>query len=178
MQPPFAGSPGHVRLGMNTDYKETSCSPRAVFSQEAEPRITPIAPVEMDRSNKTQIRQMTRIFFCRGSRVGCDSPVTSVKERGSDGALRSQLSTINSQRSRAAFTLIELLVVMAIIAILLALVAPAFTSLKSAGDITSATYTIKGALDTARTHAKANNTYTWVGFAGSIGTTIRCAKGA
>jgi hypothetical protein len=30
--------------------------------------------------------------------------------------------------------------------------------------VTSAAYTIKGALDTARTYAKANNTYTWVGF--------------
>jgi hypothetical protein len=44
------------------------------------------------------------------------------------------------------------------------LVAPAFTNLKSAGDVTSAAYTIKGVLDTARTCAKANNTYTWVGF--------------
>jgi hypothetical protein len=44
------------------------------------------------------------------------------------------------------------------------LVAPAFTNLKSAGDVTSAAYTIKGVLDTARTYAKANNTYTWVGF--------------
>jgi hypothetical protein len=44
------------------------------------------------------------------------------------------------------------------------LIVPAFTSLKSAGDVTSAAYTIKGALDTARTYAKANNTYTWVGF--------------
>ena len=53
---------------------------------------------------------------------------------------------------------------MAIIAILMVLVAPAFTSLKSAGDVTSAAYTIKGVLDTARTYAMANNTYTWVGF--------------
>jgi prepilin-type N-terminal cleavage/methylation domain-containing protein len=105
--------------------------------------------MKMDRSNKLR---MTRIFFCRGSRVGFDSPVIS------------QLSTINSQRSRAAFTLIELLVVMAIIAILLLLVAPAFTNIKSAGDVTGAGYTIKGVLDTARTYAKANNTYTWVGF--------------
>ena len=44
------------------------------------------------------------------------------------------------------------------------LIAPAFTSLKSAGDVTNAAYTIKGVLDTARTYAKANNTYTWVGF--------------
>jgi len=63
-----------------------------------------------------------------------------------------------------AFTLFELLIVIAIVVVLLVLIAPAFTSLKSAGDVTSAAYTIKGALDTARTYAKANNTYTWVGF--------------
>ena len=62
------------------------------------------------------------------------------------------------------FTLIELLVVMSIIAILLVLMAPAFTTLKSAGDVTSAANTIKGVLDQARTYAMANNTYTWVGF--------------
>src|SRR5437764_3649993 len=44
------------------------------------------------------------------------------------------------------------------------LIAPAFTSIKSGTDVTSAAYTIKGALDTARTYAKANNTYAWVGF--------------
>jgi hypothetical protein len=53
---------------------------------------------------------------------------------------------------------------MSIIAILLVLMAPAFTTLKSAGDVTSAAYTIKGVLDQARTYATANNTYTWVGF--------------
>jgi prepilin-type N-terminal cleavage/methylation domain-containing protein len=73
-------------------------------------------------------------------------------------------SLINHNSVRAGFTLLELLVVMGIIALLMVLVAPAFTNLKSAGDITSAAYTIKGALDTARTYAKANNTYTWVGF--------------
>ena len=62
------------------------------------------------------------------------------------------------------FTLIELLVVMGIIAILLVLMAPAFTTLKSGADVTSAAYTIKGVLDQARTYAKANNAYTWVGF--------------
>jgi type II secretory pathway pseudopilin PulG len=70
-----------------------------------------------------------------------------------------------SQRERAsAFTLLELLIVVGIIALLLVLLAPAFTTIKSGGDVTSAAYTIKGVLDTARTYAKANNTYTWVGF--------------
>jgi type II secretory pathway pseudopilin PulG len=57
-----------------------------------------------------------------------------------------------------------MMVVIAIIAMLMALVTPAFTSLKSAGDVTSAAYTVKGVLDQARTYAQANNTYTWVGF--------------
>jgi prepilin-type N-terminal cleavage/methylation domain-containing protein len=67
-------------------------------------------------------------------------------------------------RARRAFTLIELLVVMSIIAILLVLMAPAFTTLKSGADVTSAANTVKGVLDQARTYAMANNTYTWVGF--------------
>src|SRR5437867_2991404 len=78
--------------------------------------------------------------------------------------LNSQLSTLNSQRCRAAFTLIELMIVVGIIAVLLVLIAPAFTNIKSGTDVTSAAYTIQGVLDTARTYAKANNTYTWVGF--------------
>src|SRR5437667_4486175 len=54
--------------------------------------------------------------------------------------------------------------VIAIMAVVAAFIAPAFTSLKSAGDVTSAAYTIKGVLDQARSYAMANNTYTWVGF--------------
>jgi type II secretory pathway pseudopilin PulG len=77
----------------------------------------------------------------------------------------SQLSTISLQRERAsAFTLLELLIVVGIIAVLLVLIAPAFTYIKGGTDVTSGAYTIKSVLDTARTYAKANNTYTWVGF--------------
>src|SRR6516162_5458702 len=64
----------------------------------------------------------------------------------------------------SGFTLMELIVVVGIIAILMVMVVPAFTNLKSAGDVTAAAYTIKSVLDTARTYAKANNTYAWVGF--------------
>jgi prepilin-type N-terminal cleavage/methylation domain-containing protein len=62
------------------------------------------------------------------------------------------------------FTLLELLIVVGIIALLMVLIAPAFTTIKRGTDVTSAAYTTKGVLDTARTYAKANNTYAWVGF--------------
>ena len=62
------------------------------------------------------------------------------------------------------FTLVELLMVVGIIGLLLVLIGPAFTYIKGGTDVTSAAYTIKGVLDTARTYAQANNTYTWVGF--------------
>ena len=72
--------------------------------------------------------------------------------------------TLQKVRARTAFTLIELLIVTGIIALLMVLVIPAFTNIKSGGDVTRAAYTIKGVLETARTYAKANNTYVWVGF--------------
>ena len=76
--------------------------------------------------------------------------------------VRSHWSVIRA-KAQHAFTLLELLIVIGIIAVLLVLLAPAFTTIKSGTDITSAAYTIKGALDTARTYAKANNTYTGSG---------------
>jgi prepilin-type N-terminal cleavage/methylation domain-containing protein len=66
--------------------------------------------------------------------------------------------------TRNAFTLLELLVVIGIIAILMVLVVPSFTTRKTADDITNAAYTIKGLCEQARSYAKANHTYTWVGF--------------
>ena len=86
-----------------------------------------------------------------------------LEARGFTPAEHSRIVRKGTQSSRG-FTLVELLVVVGIIALLMVLVAPAFTSIKSAGDVTSAAYTVKGVLDTARTYAKANNTYTWVGF--------------
>src|SRR5207248_2473818 len=73
-------------------------------------------------------------------------------------------SLITRHSVRGSFTLLELLIVIGIIGLLLVLIAPAFTSIKGGTDVTSVAYTIQGVLDTARTYAKANNTYTWVGF--------------
>ena len=61
--------------------------------------------------------------------------------------------------------MLELLVVLSIMILMTVLVAPAFTNRKSADDMTKAADGIKGLLDTARTYAKANNTYVFVGFA-------------
>lgn len=57
-----------------------------------------------------------------------------------------------------------MLVVIAIVLTLTLLLAPAFNSLKSAGDTTGAAYTIKGVLEQARSYAMANNTFVWAGF--------------
>jgi prepilin-type N-terminal cleavage/methylation domain-containing protein len=91
--------------------------------------------------------------------------------------LRAPCSILHAQRCRrrpsltsdlrpltSGFTLVELMVVIGIIAILMALIVPAFTNLKSAGDVLSAADTIKGVLEQARNYAMANNTYAWVGF--------------
>jgi len=78
---------------------------------------------------------------------------------------RASAFTLPKLRGRVgAFTLLELLIVVSIMGVLLVLIAPAFTTIKGGTDVTSAAYTIKDVLDTARTYAKANNTYTWVGF--------------
>jgi len=77
---------------------------------------------------------------------------------------RSVRATQRDPESIRGFTLLELLIVVGIIGLLLVLIAPAFTTIRGASNVTSAAYTIKGVLDTARTYAKANNTYTWVGF--------------
>ena len=56
------------------------------------------------------------------------------------------------------------MVVIGIMTVLMVLLVPAFTSLKGSGDMTNAADIIAGTLAQARTHAIANNTYTWVGF--------------
>ena len=96
-------------------------------------------------------------------------PQHASERRCAGGCLSRRVLSSLQREHASAFTLLELLIVVGIIVLLMVLLAPAFTTIKSGGDVTSAAYTIKGMLDTARTYAKANNTYTWVGFAGSIG---------
>jgi prepilin-type N-terminal cleavage/methylation domain-containing protein len=79
--------------------------------------------------------------------------------------LRPLLFAERGRESFRGFTLLELLMVIGLIAILLVLIAPAFTTIKSGTEVTTAIYGVKGLLENARAYAKANHTYVFVGFA-------------
>jgi prepilin-type N-terminal cleavage/methylation domain-containing protein len=108
-----------------------------------------------------------------GARIAGDTPATTTclpSDHESPitpkafGAVRWQANNAARIREPSGFTFVELLVVIALIGVLMVLVTPAFTSIKSAGDVTNAAYRIRDALEQARNYAMANNTYVWVGF--------------
>ena len=90
------------------------------------------------------------VLFCRGSREGCVPT-----DHG---------SRITDHSVRAGFTLLELLIVIGIVATLVVLIGPAFTTITSATGVMSSIYGVKGTLENARAYAKANHTYVFVGF--------------
>jgi len=69
-----------------------------------------------------------------------------------------------STRSIPGFTLVELLTVIALMSIMMAMLVPALTGIKGAGDVTKAAFDVAGTLEQARAYAMANNTYVYVGF--------------
>lgn len=77
----------------------------------------------------------------------------------------------NSDREAAvtpgarAFTLLELLVVVALVAVLMALVGPAFNSIQGGGALTKAVNDVSGIFELARAEAMATRSYVYVGFA-------------
>lgn len=79
--------------------------------------------------------------------------------------LLGRTKTPSEHRACSGFSLIELLTVMAIIAILATVSMSAFTQIGKAGKLTRAGSDIADILERAREHARAYNTYVWVGFA-------------
>lgn len=135
------------------------------------PRVGAIRTAQKQRRGFTAKQGTPYLRFCRATtpQLRDAGEFTLLQQRGRCGAFTKKQRerkafTLPELRGRTAFTLLELLVVMGIIAVLTALVAPAFTSLKSAGDVTSAADTIKGLVEQARNYAMAKNTYAWVGF--------------
>ena len=66
------------------------------------------------------------------------------------------MHTAPPESKNRAFTLIELITVMAIMVLLMVMVVPAMTGLKSAGEVTKAAFDFTGLLDSARAYAIAH----------------------
>src|SRR2546421_4047373 len=125
--------PRPIRSPITYSPKEESVSPNPLPARKAyRPEGSALAPRWKLRAGS---RAGSLVEACRPWRAAT----------GADNAVRA--------REPGGFTLVELIVVIALISTLMVLVAPAFTGIKSAGDVTSAAYTIKDALEQARTYA-------------------------
>src|SRR5437868_1200258 len=65
--------------------------------------------------------------------------------------------------TQSGFSLLEMMAVVFVLLLLVGFLAPALTSLKSAGDLTKSANDVAGALEQARNYAMANKTFVWVG---------------
>ena len=88
---------------------------------------------------------------CGGREQGVDGLVTS------DSTTPPPLRAFASSRESSAFSLIELLVVMAIMALMISLLVPAFNSIGESNRITSATQIVVAELNKSRQEAIARN---------------------
>src|SRR5207248_9390160 len=69
----------------------------------------------------------------------------------------------SANREQTAFSLLEMMAVVFVLLLVVGFLAPALTSLKSAGDLTKSANDVAGALEQARNYAMANKTFVWVG---------------
>src|SRR5438552_17556211 len=71
--------------------------------------------------------------------------------------------TQTRRAKQSGFSLLEMMAVVFVLLLLVGFLAPALTSLKSAGDLTKTANEAAGALEQARNYAMANKTFVWVG---------------
>lgn len=119
------------------------------------------------RVSQTLFRRPGSRLADRWQRYGPVAPseTSAPKARGTIfGTMGMTVKSSTTLAFAKAFTLIELLVVIAIIALISALIFPAFNALGGAQNVTSAGFDLSGTLQTAKNYAVSHNTYVWVGF--------------
>jgi prepilin-type N-terminal cleavage/methylation domain-containing protein len=149
-QPPVGRNPTKARTKFR-DCPRQTCDQRSAYSLR---ELKTLAPVTKRSNQASEVRDpwSADSFEAQdASSLTWDVRTATSAERGLE--------------SVRGFTLVELLIVAGIMGLLLVLIAPAFTSMKSGADFTNSVYGIQGVLENARTYAKTNRTYVFVGFA-------------